>query len=85
MAPRTTSELAGGMAHGSHIRRKNYKFISIKGPAPTPTRRYDPSLYHGDLGCVAHGGHPLRTAFGGYILEFTYLEGPVPSLITSCD
>ena len=34
MAPRTAGELTGRMAHGGHIRRNNYEFISIKGPAP---------------------------------------------------
>ena len=83
MAPRTTGELAGGMAHSDHICCKNYKFMCIKGPAHAPTRCYDQSLYHGDLGRVARSGDPLRTAFGGCILEFTYLEGSVPSLVAS--
>ena len=80
MAPRTVGELTGEMAHGGHIRRKNYEFTSIKWPAPTSARSYDPNLYHGDLGRVAHSGHTLRTASSGSILEFTYPEEPVPSL-----
>jgi hypothetical protein len=36
-----------------------------------------------DLDPVVHGGHTLRTALGGNILEFTYIGGTVPSLITS--
>ena len=83
MAPRTASELAGGMAHGGHIHRKNYEFISIKGLAPTSARGYDPNLCHGDLGHVAHNGHTLRTTSDGSNLEFIYLEGPAPSLTTS--
>ena len=68
------------MAHCGHIHRKNYEFISIKGPAPATARDYDPNLCHRDLGHVALSGHTLRTASDGSILEFTYLEGPVPSL-----
>ena len=80
MAPRTAGELASGMAHSSHIHRKNYEFISIKGPTPVTARGYDPNLCHRDLGHVARSGHTLGTTFGGSILEFTYPEGPVPSL-----
>ena len=80
MAPRTAGGLAGGMAHGGHIHRKNYEFISIKGPAPATAHGYDPNLYHRDPRHVAHSGHTLGTALGGSILEFTYLEGLVPSL-----
>ena len=68
------------MALGGHIRRKNYKFTSIKGSAPASACGYDPNLYHRDPGHVAHSGHTLRTASDGSILEFTYPEGPVPSL-----
>ena len=83
MAPRTVGELAGGMALGGHIRRKNYEFTSIKGPAPTTARGYDPNLCHRDPGHVACSGCALRTTSGGSILEFTYPEGPVPSLTVS--
>ena len=68
------------MAHGGHIRHKNYEFISIKGPAPTSAHGYDPNLCHGNLGHIARSGHTLGTASSGSILEFTYLEGLVPSL-----
>ena len=81
MAPRTASELAGGMAHGGHICRKNYEFTSIKGPVAVTAYGYDPNLCHRDLRHVAHNGHTLETALGGCILEFTYLEGPIRSLI----
>jgi len=80
MAPRTASELVGGMAHDNHIRRKNYEFISIIGLAPATARSYDPNLYHRDPGHVARSGHTLETASGGSVLEFTYPKGPVPSL-----
>ena len=79
-APRTTGGLAGGMACGGHIHRENYGFIGANGPAPMIARGYDPNIYHRDLGHVAHSGHTLGTTSGGSILEFTYLEGPVPSL-----
>ena len=82
MSPRTTGGLAGGMVHDGHICRKNYEFISIKGPAPATARGYDPNLHHRDPGHVAHSGHALGTTSGGSILEFTYLEGLVPSLTT---
>jgi hypothetical protein len=85
MAPRTAGELASGMAHDGHIRRKNYEFISTKGLAPASARSYDPNLCHGDLGRVALSGHTLRTTSDGGILEFTYLEGLVPSSTTDRD
>ena len=80
MAPRIAGELAGGMAHDGHIHRRNYEFTSIKGPAPVTARGYDPNLCHIDSGHVARNGHTLGTASDGSILEFTYPEGPVPSL-----
>ena len=81
MAPRTVDELTGGMVHDGHIRHKNYEFISIKGPAPASARGYNPNLCHGDPGHIARSGLTLGTTFDGSILEFTYPEGPVPSLI----
>jgi hypothetical protein len=71
------------MAHVNHIRYKNYEFISIEGPALVSTFSHGPNLYPGDLDPVVHGGHTLRTAPGGNILEFTYIGGSVPSLVTS--
>ena len=68
MAPRTTGELAGGMAHDGHILRKNYEFISIKGPAPMTARGYDPNLCHRDPVHVARSGHNLKTGSSGNIL-----------------
>ena len=78
MAPRTAGGLAGEMALGGHIRRKNYEFTSIKGPAHATARGYDPNLCHRDLGHVAHNGHTLRTTSSGSILEFTYQRGQYP-------
>jgi hypothetical protein len=82
MAPRTVSGLAQGMAHDGHIRRKNYEFIGAKGLAPMSTFSRGPDLHPRDLDPTAHGGHTLRTALRGCILEFTYLEGLAPSIIT---
>ena len=84
IAPRTIGLLAHGMARGDHIRHENYEFISVEGPPPTSTHGYDPNLYHRDPGHVAYSGHTLETTSGGSILEFTYLEGLVPSLIAGC-
>ena len=71
------------MAHGGHIYRENYEFTSAKGPAPTSTYSHGQNLRHGDLGPMARGGHTLGTTPGGSILEFTYIGGLVPSLVTS--
>jgi hypothetical protein len=81
MAPRTTGGLAGGMAHGGHIHNENYGFIGADGPASVPAISHSPDLHVGNLRSMAHGGHTPRTAHGGCILEFIYLEGPEPSLI----
>jgi hypothetical protein len=85
MAPHTVGELASRMAHGGHIHRKNYELISIKGPAPAFARGYNPNLCHGDPRHVARSGLTLGTTSDGSILEFTYLEAPVPSLIADRD
>ena len=84
MAPRTTGELAGGMAHDGHILCKNYEFISIKGPTPVSVRVYDTNLCHRNPGHVARSGHTLETASDGSILEFTYPKGLVPSPTAGC-
>ena len=83
MAPRTTGGLAGGMAHGGHIHRENYEIIDAKGPAPTSAFSRNPDFHLRSLGLMAHGGHTPRTALGGCIPEFIYLEGPLPSLVPS--
>ena len=68
MAPRTASELTGGMAHDSHIRHKIYEFISVKGPTPVSAYNHGSDLYPRNLDPVAHGGHALGTSLGGCIL-----------------
>ena len=40
------------------------------------------ALAHRNLGPAAYGGCTLRTTHEGYILEFTYVGSPGPSLIT---
>ena len=82
MAPRTAGGLARGMAHGGHIRHENYEFIGVKGPPPASIFSHGPDLHSGDLDSMVHGGHTLRTALGGYILECTHVRVPLPSLIT---
>ena len=84
MAPRTVGGLAHGMAHGSHICCENHEFIGVKGPAPSPAFSRGSDLHPRDLDTAVHGGHTPGTALRGYILEFTYTEGLVPSLITGC-
>jgi hypothetical protein len=81
MAPRTTGGLAGGMASSGHIHRKNYGFIGVKGLAPVSAFSHSPDLHLRNLAPTVHGRHTPRTAHGGYISEYTYPEGIVPSLI----
>jgi hypothetical protein len=83
MAPRTTGGLIGGMAHGGHIHCENYGLIGANGLAPASAISHSPDLHLGNLSSVAHGGYTPRTALGSYIPKFTYLEGPVPSLVAS--
>jgi hypothetical protein len=82
MAPLTASGLASGMAHGGHIHRKNYKFASTNGPTPASAIGHDPDFHLGNLGLAAYGRPTLGTTLGGCISEFTYPEGPTPSLVT---
>ena len=83
MAPHTTGGLTRGMAHGSHICHENYQFNDIEAPAPTFALSHGLDLRSRDLGLVVHGGHTLRTALRGCILECTYVGGLVSSLVTS--
>jgi len=53
-----------------------------KGPAPTSTFSRGPNFHPRGLYHVAHGGHTLKTALEGCILEFTYITGPAHSLVT---
>ena len=84
MTPRTVGGLAGGMAHGGHIHHENYEFTNVKGPAPTFAYSRGSDLHPRNLDPIAHGGHTLGTPLRGCIPEFTYPEGPVPSLIAGC-
>ena len=83
MAPRTNGGLARGMAHGSHIYHENYEFIGVKRPAPVSAFSRGQDLRPRDLDPVVYGEHTLKTTLNGSILEFTYIGGAVPSLITS--
>ena len=71
------------MAYGSHIRHENHEFTGVDGPTPTSAFSHGSDLHLGYLGSVAYDEHTLETAFSDSILEFTYIGGTVPSLITS--
>jgi hypothetical protein len=72
------------MAYGGHICHKNYEFKSTKGPAPASALSHGPDLHPRDLDSAIHGGHTLGTTLEGYILESTYIRGPIPILIIGC-
>jgi hypothetical protein len=84
MAPHTVGGLAHGMDNNGHIHHKNYEPIGAKGPAPMSAYSHGIDLHPRNLDPTAHDGHTLGTPLGGCIPEFTYTEGPVPSLITGC-
>jgi hypothetical protein len=67
MAPHTAGGLTHGMAHGGHIRHKNYEFIGAKGPSPMSAFRHGLALHPRDLDPAAHGRHTLKTTLGGCI------------------
>jgi len=71
------------MAHDSHIHHENYEFTGIGGPALVSTFGLVLDLSSRDLDPVVYGGHTLGIALSGSIPEFTYIGGPVPSLVTS--
>ena len=81
MAPRTAGGLTRGMANDGHIHHKNYEPVGAKGPAPMSAYSRGSDLHPRNLDPVAHSGHTLGTPLRGCIPEFTYPEGPVPSLI----
>ena len=83
MVPRTAGGLTNGMAHGDHIHRENYRFIGANGPVLVSAISHSSDLHLRNLSSMAHGRHTLGTILEGCILEFTYLEGPLPSLIAS--
>ena len=70
------------MAHDGHIRHKNYEFTSVRGPVPTFAFSHVLDPHFEDLDPMVYAVHTLGTAFSGNILEFTYVGGPVPFLIT---
>jgi hypothetical protein len=84
MAPCTTGRLASGMARGGHIHHENYGFIGADGLASMPAISHSLDLHVGNMRSVAHGGHTPETAHGGCILEFIYLKGQEPLLVTGC-
>jgi hypothetical protein len=71
------------MALTGHILLENHAVNHTKGPVPTSTFGHKPDLHLRNLGPVAYGGRALRTIRGGCILEFTYVGGLGPSLITN--
>jgi hypothetical protein len=83
MAPCTVGGFAGGMARGGHIHHENHGFISTNGLAPVSAISHSLDLPLGNLSSVARGAHAPGTGLGGCIPEYTYPEGPVPSLVTS--
>ena len=82
MAPRTVDGFARGTAHGGRIHHGNPEFIGIKWSAPISVFDHSQVLHPRDLDPMAYGEHTLGMALSGCILEFTYIGGPVPSLIT---
>ena len=67
MAPHTTGELDGGMAHRGHIRRKKYEFIGVEGPAPPFIVGHVRVLRSGDSDPMASGEQAHETAPSGCI------------------
>ena len=72
------------MVHGGHIRHENYEFTSVGGPAFTSAFNRTLDLRYGDLDPTVYGRRTLKTALNGSILEYTYIGGPVTSLISNC-
>jgi hypothetical protein len=52
-----------------------------KGPVLAPALGHGLDFHLGNLYPMAYCGRTLKTTHRGCILEFTYLGGPVPSLI----
>jgi hypothetical protein len=61
MAPGTVGGLTGGMAHGGHIHRENYKFTGVGGPAPLFAFSRILDLQFEDLDPSVYNRHTLRT------------------------
>jgi hypothetical protein len=77
------NELTRGMASTSHILSRNHAVNLTKGPVPVSALGHGPYIHFKNLRPMAHGRHTLKTALGGCISEFIYLEGPEPSLVIS--
>ena len=83
MAPRTIGGFARRMAHSGHICHENLGSIGIEGLALMSALGHGLDIHPRNLDPMAYGRHTLRTTLRGCILEFTYIGGPTPSLITS--
>ena len=70
------------MARGGHIHNENHRSIGVEGPVPTFTFSHGLDLHPRDLDPLVYGGHTIGTALCGSFLEFTYIGGLVPSIIT---
>jgi hypothetical protein len=83
MAPHIIGGLTGGMAHGGHICHENYEFTSVGGLAPMSVFSRNLDLCYRDLDLVVYSGRTLKTTHSGSITEYTYVGGPIPTLITN--
>ena len=79
----TYDELAQGMAMTNHILLGNHAVNHTKGPTPMFALGHSPNLHLRNPSPTAYGRRTLGTAYGGCILEFTYIGGPGPFLTTS--
>jgi hypothetical protein len=75
-------ELTRGIASTSHILLGNHTVNHTKALAPMSAYSRGPNLRHRDLGPMGCGGHNLKIAPGGCILEFTYIGGLASPLTT---
>jgi hypothetical protein len=71
------------MATTGHILLGSHMVNHTKGPAPASALGHGLDLHLRNLGPTAYGGCTLETSHGCCILEFTYVGGLGPSLITS--
>ena len=71
------------MASTSHILLGNHAVNHTKELTPVSALGHGPDPHLRNLGPVAYDGRTLETTCGGCILEYTYLEGLVPSLVAT--
>ena len=76
-------ELARGMASTGHILLGNHVVNHTKGLTPASALGHGLDLHLWNLGPMTYGGRTLGTVYNGCVLEFTYIGGSGPSLITS--